>query len=309
MSLDGMEWYSHGGKGTAYCMQAYQSGDTIQTWLIIAGADFIVAAAVFFFLEPSRCAIASISGLAIVLQNFIPLPVSTLVMIMNVILLILGFLLIGREFGVKTVYTSLLLPVFLGVLERLFPGYSSLTGDQMLDALCYILVVAVGQTILFHYNASSGGTDILAKIINKFFHLELGSASAAAGMVIALSSAAAYDSKTVVISVLGTYFSGVILDNFIFGFGLKRRVTIVTHHEQELIQFILDDLHSGASVYEFYGAYKGEKHREVVCIVDRASYQKLMNYVQQTDPTAFVTVYNISSIRFVPLNDRHAGIQ
>ena len=213
------------------------------------------------------------------------------------------------EFGVKTVYTSLLLPVFLGVLEQLFPGYSSLTGDQMLDALCYILVVAVGQTILFHYNASSGGTDILAKIINKFFHLELGSASAAAGMVIALSSAAAYDSKTVVISVLGTYFSGVILDNFIFGFGLKRRVTIVTHHEQELIQFILNDLHSGASVYEFYGAYKGEKHREVVCIVDRASYQKLMNYVQQTDPTAFVTVYNISSIRFVPLNDRHAGIQ
>lgn len=290
-------------------MQAYQNVDTIKTWLIIAGADFIVAAAVFFFLVPSHSAIASISGLAIVLQNFIALPVSTLVMIMNVILLLLGFLLIGKEFGIKTVYTSLLLPVFLGLLERLFPGYSSLTGDQMLDALCYILTVAIGQTILFHYNASSGGTDILAKIINKYLHLELGSASAAAGMVIALSSAAAFDSKTVVISVLGTYFSGVILDNYIFGFGLKRRVTIVTHHEEELIRFILHDLKSGASVYEFYGAYRMDKHREVVCIVDRASYQKLMNYVQLTDPTAFVTVYNISSIRFVPLNDKGAGIQ
>ena len=195
-------------------------------------------------------------------------------MILNVVLLIIGFLTCGREFGAKTVYTSILLPLFLALLERLFPGIGSLTDSQELDVLCYILVVSVGLSILFNRNASSGGLDIVAKILNKYLHIELGRAMSLSGICVALSAALVYDKKTVVLSVLGTYFNGLVLDHFIFDHNIKRRVCIITKKEEELRRFILDDLHSGATVYESYGAYNMEKHREIITIVDKAEYQR-----------------------------------
>ena len=184
---------------------------------ILTGAVAIIAAAVFFFLIPSHTAVSSISGLAIVLSNFIPLSISAITMILNVGLLIIGFILCGPEFGYKTVYTSIMLPVFMGILEALLPNNQSLTGDQALDVLAYILLVSVGLSILFNRNASSGGLDIVAKIMNKFLHMELGKAMSLAGMCVALSAAFVYDSKTVVLSVIGTYFNGIVVDYFIFG--------------------------------------------------------------------------------------------
>lgn len=266
---------------------------------ILSLATAIIAAAVFFFLIPSSTAVSSISGLAIVLRNYIPLPVSAITMILNVILLILGFLLCGKEFGAKTVYTSILLPVYLAVLERILPDYTSMTGSDVLDVVCYIFVVSIGLAILFNRNASSGGLDIAAKIVNKFTHMELGKAMSLCGMLIALSSAFVYDKRIVVLSVLGTYLNGMILDHFIFGQNIKRRVCIVSlEHAEEIRKYILYTLHSGASLYEATGAYTGQKHREIITIVDRHEYQKLMNYIIKEDPTAFVTVYNVSSMRY-----------
>ena len=144
--------------------------------LILTVAMTIIATSVYFFLVPSHASISSISGLGIVLSNFVPLPLSTITMILNVVLLVIGFFTCGKEFGVKTVYTSILLPVFLGVFEKAFPGGISLTDSQELDVLCYILVVSVGLSILFNRNASSGGLDIVAKIMNKYLHMELGKA-------------------------------------------------------------------------------------------------------------------------------------
>ena len=224
--------------------------------LILTGGVAIVAAAVFFFLMPSHASVSSISGLAIVLSNFAPLPVSALTMILNILLLIVGFFTCGQEFGLKTVYTSIMLPLFIAVFEHLLPHYRSLTGSAELDVLCYILLVSLGLSILFNQNASSGGLDIVAKILNKYCHMELGRAMSLSGMVIALSSALAYDSKTVILSILGTYFNGMILDHFIFGQNVKRRVCIMTPKEEELRQFILHDLHSGATIYEAIGAYQ-----------------------------------------------------
>ena len=215
---------------------------------ILTGALAIIAAAVYFFLVPSQTSISSISGLGIVLANFVPLPLSAITMILNMVLLVIGFFTCGREFGAKTVYTSLLLPVFLGVLERLFPNCGSLTGSQELDVLCYVLVVSIGLSILFNRNASSGGLDIVAKIMNKYLHMELGKAMSLSGMCVALSAALVYDKKSVVLSVLGTYFNGIVLDHFIFDHNLKRRVCIITEKEEELRQFILNDLHSGATI-------------------------------------------------------------
>ena len=267
---------------------------------ILTVAVAIIAAAVYFFLVPSHASVSSISGLGIVLSNFVPLSLSAITMILNVVLLIIGFFTCGREFGAKTVYTSILLPVFIGLFERIFPDIGSLTDSQELDVLCYILVVSVGLSILFNRNASSGGLDIVAKIMNKYLHIELGRAMSLSGMCVALSAALVYDKKTVVLSVLGTYFNGLVLDHFIFDQNIKRRVCIITKKEEELRHFILTDLHSGATVYESYGAYNMEKRREIITIVDKGEYQKLMNFMNREDPRAFITVYTVSDMRYQP---------
>lgn len=267
---------------------------------ILTVAVAIIAAAVYFFLVPSHASVSSISGLGIVLSNFIPLPLSAITMILNVVLLIIGFFTCGREFGVKTVYTSVMLPLFLGVFERIFPDFGSMTNSQELDVLCYILVVSVGLSILFNRNASSGGLDIVAKIMNKYLHMDLGKAMSLSGMCVALSAALVYDKKTVVLSLLGTYFNGLVLDHFIFDHNIKRRVCIITKKEEELRQFIVRDLHSGATIYEAIGAYNMEKRNEIITIVDKGEYQKLMKYINQEDPEAFITVYTVSDMRYLP---------
>lgn len=267
---------------------------------ILTVAVAIIAAAVYFFLVPSHASVSSISGLGIVLSNFIPLPLSAITMILNVVLLIIGFFTCGREFGVKTVYTSVMLPLFLGVFEGIFSDFGSMTNSQELDVLCYVLVVSVGLSILFNRNASSGGLDIVAKIMNKYLHMDLGKAMSLSGMCVALSAALVYDKKTVVLSLLGTYFNGLVLDHFIFDHNTKRRVCIITKKEEELRQFIIHDLHSGATIYESIGAYNMEKRNEIITIVDKGEYQKLMNYMNREDPKAFITVYTVSDMRYQP---------
>ncbi|WP_418255155.1 YitT family protein [Gemmiger formicilis] len=280
--------------------KAVPTAAAVRELVILTGAVAIIAAAVYFFLVPSHASVSSISGLGIVLANFVPLPLSAITMILNVVLLVIGFLTCGREFGAKTVYTSILLPAFIGLFERLFPNLGSLTDSQELDVLCYILVVSVGLSILFNRNASSGGLDIVAKIMNKYLHMDLGKAMSLSGMCVALSAALVYDKKTVVLSVLGTYFNGLVLDHFIFDHNIKRRVCIITGKEEELRRFIIEDLHSGATVYESYGAYNMQKRREIITIVDKAEYQKLMSYMNREDPQAFITVYTVSDIRYQP---------
>jgi len=268
--------------------------------VILTVAVAIIAAAVFFFLVPSHAAVSSISGLAIVLSNFVPMTVSEITFVLNVVLLIVGFLLCGKEFGVKTVYTSIMLPAFMKLFELMWPDNQSMTGDATLDVVAYVFVVSVGLSILFNRNASSGGLDIVAKIMNKFLHIEIGKAMSLAGMCVALSSAFVYDKKTVVLSVLGTYINGLILDYFIFGQTEKKRVCIITQHEEQVRQFILHELHSGATIYEAYGAYNLEMKREIITIVDKNEYQSLMKYMAEVDPDAFMTVYTVKEIQYKP---------
>ena len=272
----------------------------IREFISITVGTIITACAVFFFMMPSHVTVGSAAGLAIVLSEFLPLSVSAITMAMNVGLLIIGFLLIGPEFGAKTVYCAVLLPAVIGVLERIFPDFQSLTGDPLIDVICYILLVGVGLSILFTENASSGGLDIVAKLMNKFLGMDLGKAMSSAGILVALSSALCYDKKTVVLSVLGTYFGGIVLDHFIFGIDIKRKVCILSPKYEEITRFILHELHSGASHYDLYGAFDGSVRREIVTIVDKQEYRKLMDYVHKTDPKAFVTVYSVNEIRYQP---------
>ncbi len=274
--------------------------NSIKELAIITVGNVIVAAAVFFFMLPSHVSVGSGAALAMVLSNFIPLSVSTITLIMNVGLLIIGFLLIGPEFGAKTVYCSILMPVVMGVFEKIFPNFQSITQDPLLDVICYILVVGVGLAILFSRNASSGGLDIVAKIMNKYLKMDLGKAMSASGIVVALSSALCYDSKTVVLSLLGTYFGGMIVDHFIFGINIKRRVCVISDHLDPIVDYVLHDLHSGATLNEIIGAYDKTPRTEMITIVDKNEYKQLMDYVRKVDPKAFVTVYSVSDMRYQP---------
>ncbi len=263
--------------------------------LITVGV-LIVAIAVYFFLMPSNVVIGSLAGLIMVIAEFIPLKISVLTFIANAILLTIGFLLVGKEFGAKTVYCSLLMSVYLAIFEVVFPNYTSLTNDQFLDALCYMVVVSLGLAMLFNANASSGGLDIVAKLMNKFLHIDMGKAMSIAGMVTAATSILVYDSKTLVLSILGTYANGIVIDNFIDGFNKKKHVCILSKEYEKIRDYIVHELKQGVTVYEAKGGYSNETKIELITILDRASYGKLLQFVHEVDDHAFMTVSTTNEI-------------
>ena len=273
---------------------------SIKEIITISVGTLIVAAAVYFFMLPSKVSIGSGAALAMILSNYIPLPVSAITLGLNIFLLIIGFIVIGPEFGAKTVYCAILMPGYMAAFEFLFPGFQSITNDPLLDMVCYILVVGVGLAILFSCNASSGGLDIVAKIMNKYLRMDLGQAMSVSGMLVALASALCYDSKTVVLSLLGTYFGGMVVDHFIFGLNIKRRVCVISKDLDTIVDFVLHELHSGATLNEIIGAYDKTPKMEMVTIVDKHEYKRLMDYIRKVDAKAFVTVYSVSDMRYMP---------
>ena len=268
----------------------------IKEYGIVTLGTLIVATGVFFFMLPSNVVAGSLTGLVMVLANFIPIKISVLTFILNLGLLLIGFLFVGKEFGGKTVYSSIIMPVFLGIYEFAFPNFKSLTNDVLLDTICYMLIVSVRVALLFHVNASSGGLDIVAKILNKYTHIELGKAMAIAGMVTAFSSILVYDTKILVMSILATYANGVILDNFIDGYNRRKRVCILSSNYEQIQEFIVNELKRGVTLYQAIGGYKKEEKTEIVTILTRNEYAALLNYLHSIDQSAFVTVSTVNEV-------------
>ena len=268
----------------------------IKEYSIVTIGTLIVATGVFFFMLPSNVVAGSLTGLVMVLTNFIPLKISVLTFILNAFLLVIGFIFIGKEFGGKTVYASVLLPIFLGIFEFAFPNNQSLTNDVLLDTICYLLIVSVGIALLFRVNASSGGLDIVAKILNKYAHIELGKAMSIAGMITAFSSILVYDKKTLVMSILATYANGIILDNFIDGYNRRKRVCILSSNYEQIQEFIVNELKRGVTLYQAIGGYKKEEKTEIVTILTRSEYGALLNYLHSIDKSAFVTVSTVNEV-------------
>jgi uncharacterized membrane-anchored protein YitT (DUF2179 family) len=272
----------------------------IKEFVIITFGAILAATAIYFFMLPLNIAIGSGSAIAMMLSTFIPLPVSMLSLGLNVILLIIGFILIGSEFGIKTVYAAILVPLVIGLYEIIFPNFESLTNDPVVDVICYTIVVGMGMALLFSCNASSGGLDIVAKILNKYTHMDIGTSVSVSGVVVAAASFFFYDTKIAVISILGTYFGGMVVDKFIFGLNIKRRVCVISDRLDDIVKFVLHDLHSGATINEIIGAYDMTRRREVIVIVNKQEYKRLMDFVKKLDPKAFVTVYAVNEIRYQP---------
>lgn len=268
----------------------------IKEYSLITVGIFIIAAAVYFFMIPSNVIVGSLSGLVIVLENFIPLPISVMTFVLNAALLVVGFLVIGKEFGAKTIYTSIMLPVFLFVFEHVAPNNKSFTDDILLDTITYILVVSVGLAMLFNANASSGGLDIAAKVLSKFTHIEIGKAMTITGMCVAISSILVYDTKVVVLSILGTYANGIVIDNFISGFNRRKRVCILTDRYEEVLDFIGNTLHRGVTLYTATGGYDKKVRTEIQTILTQNEYGKLLEHMHEEDMKAFVTVSTVNEV-------------
>lgn len=268
---------------------------SIKEGLMITLATFMIATAVYLFLIPSGLAIASVSGIAVVLAQLFPLSVSTITFIINIICLILGYFLLGGEFSGKTAYVSVMLPVFIRCYEFLWPDYTYIMEEISLNMLCVLLLVAGGCAILFNNNASSGGLDILYKVMNRYFYIDIGQANSIVGVLIALLSFLTADLKIVVLSIVGSYLTGVFVDYFIFQTDQRRRVSIISDKYDEIQQYVLYELKSGATLYPINGAYTMKDMVELVVCVTKDEYPKLMAYIGKVDPDAFVTIYNVKA--------------
>lgn len=268
----------------------------VKEGLLITFAMLLVSAAVYFFMVPSKIVVGSISGLAMVLAELLHMQMSTITFILNAVLLLVGFIFIGKEFGAKTVYTSLLLPIFLWIFEHLVPVNESLTGNSVYDLVSYILIIALGQAILFNVNASSGGLDVIAKIISKYTHVDIGKAVTIGGMITAVTSIFVYDVGTLIVSVLGTYANGIAVDYFIDGFNKRKKICILSDSYKEIQQYIMQDLKRGVTIYTARGGYDGQEKTELVTIMTPNEYKQLLNYLHQSEFKAFVTVYNVSQV-------------
>lgn len=268
----------------------------IKEYIYITAGLMIAAAAIYFFMIPGNIVMGSITGLAMVLVHVVPVPISVMTLILNIICLVLGYILIGREFGVKTIYVSVLLPFMLNIFERIFPNQHSLTNEIILDALAFIILVSIGQVIMFNQNASSGGLDVIAKIMNKYFYLDLGKSVTIAGMAVVFSSLFFYDTVTLVVGALGTYFNGIVVDEYISGFSRKKKVSILSKKHEELKDYIMNDLKRGVTLYTAKGGYDKKEREELVTILNKNEYALLMKRIRDTDKEAFVTVATISEV-------------
>lgn len=276
--------------------------------LVITVAMFIAAAAVYYFMVPSSLVVGSISGLSIVVSGVlanmgISVKVSVIVLIINALLLVVAYLLIGSEFGLKTAYAALVLGPLMDLWELICPyqnmiepGATSVMGDIWFDLICFVLVLSASQAILFRINASTGGLDILAKIINKYFHYEIGTSVTVAGVVICCTAFLINPFRLVIIGLIGTWINGLVVDYFTMSLNKRKRVCIISSEHERLRGYIIEEICRGCSLYEVTGGYSGKKEMEIQSLLTQDEFAKLMNYIRVNDIKAFITAGNVSEV-------------
>ena len=268
----------------------------------------VAAAAVFYFLMPSKLVVGSITGLSIVIGNLlgaagIGIKVSQVIVIINAILLVLAWILVGQEFGAKTVYTALILGPLVDFWEKVLPvesllepGQTSLMNDPWFDLLCFVLILSASQTILFHINASTGGLDILAKIVNKYFHLDIGTSVSVAGALICCTAFAINPFRLVVIGLIGTWINGIALDYFTTSLNRKKRVCIISREYEIIRDYIINDLHRGCTLYPIKRGYSLSDSFEVQTLLTQNEFADLLSFMKVRKIDSFITAGNVSEI-------------
>lgn len=270
--------------------------DMIKDYIMITLGITIAAAAVYFFLIPANLVVGSVSGLALVIGEVIPVSISSVTLILNLLLLVVGYMVVGKEFGVKTIYTSLVFPALIYLFERVFPNQQPIMNDAWLDLITYVLILGISQTILFRANASSGGIDVIAKIFNHLWGMPIGVAVSIVSGAVSLSAIFVYDIKTVILGLIGTYLNGVIINHFTDAFNQKKRVCIISEKHDLIADYILNVLMRGVTLYPRIGGYTKSEDLEIQIVIENNEVMGLIRYINEVDPDAFVTVGNINFI-------------
>lgn len=286
-----METIRENVKGLEY-MRKY-----ILVFLLLNLGSLMDAAGFYFFLAPNKIAAGGINGLALVLNSFFPeLPLGLLVLIMSIILLITGFILIGTVFGLKTVYCSIIIPIMIWSMEKLYPLEAPLASDILVQLIFGVLISGIGLAILFNQNASSGGTDIAARILRKYYHTDMGKGLLIIDFFITIAAGAIFGIEKGMYALLGVIMYGFIIDAFIEGFSMSKNVTIISRESAAVKQYIVEELDRSATIYRATGAFTGQKWDVIITIVDRREFIKLRNFIRELDNRAFISVQNTHEV-------------
>jgi uncharacterized membrane-anchored protein YitT (DUF2179 family) len=280
-----------------FTQEAYMiNKEIIKEYFLIALGTLIVAFGVYYFMVPENLATGGVSGLSIVLSNYISIPISLINFILNIILLIVGFIFLGKEFGGKTIFSVFFLSFFMYIMEIVYPATKPVTDEILLNLLCGIVIAAMGLSIVFNQNASTGGTDIIAKIFSKYFNMNMGTGLMAADIVVVISAFFTYGIKTGTVGAFGWFINGLVVNYFIDGFSIKNEVVIISEKHAEIKQYIFEKLDRGVTVYKAEGGYTSDEKEIIVTILDRKEYFVLKNQLKHIDPGVFVIVRTVQEV-------------
>lgn len=297
----------------------------LKTWkfwkelFIMIFAMVLAAMAIYYFLLPSKLVIGALSGFAIVLSELlsfagITIKVSTVILLLNIVLLVVAWLTLGREFGAKTVFTALIHGPLMDVCaavkpyeELIEPGQVTVMGDIWMDLLCFVLLLSISQAILFNINASTGGLDIVAKLMQVYGHMDIGTALTVAGAFICCTAFAINPFRMVIIGLIGTWINGVAVDYFTSTLNRRKRVCIITDEYERVRRYIIEELVRGCSLYEVTGGYAGDKHTEIQALLTKEEYSKVLNFIKDNHIQSFITGSNVSEVYGLWLSHEKEG--
>ncbi len=268
----------------------------IKEYFFIAVGTFLVALGIYYFLVPENLATGGVSGLSIVINNYLSIPISLINLILNIILLIVGFIFIGFEFGGKTIFSVFFLSFSMGLMEKYYPATNPVTNEVLLNLISGIVLSAIGLSIVFNQNASTGGTDIVAKIFNKYFNLDMGNGLMAADIIVVVFAFFTYGITTGIIGAFGWFINGLVVNYFIDGFSVKKEVVIITDKTEDVKQFILNNLNRGVTVYTAEGGYTNKEKEILTTILEKKEYFMLKKELKNVDPDVFVIVRNVHEV-------------
>ena len=269
--------------------------ESIKEFALITMGIFLVAVSVVYFFEPNNIAAGGITGLAIVINHYIPfISIGPLVLMMDAILFIVALIVLGAKFGAKTIYSSFLLSTSMWLMKTFIP--INVTNDLILATIFGTLISAVGMAIVFNANASTGGTDIIAKILNKFFHIEIGKSLLIVDFLVTLLGAVTFGINIGLYGLLAVIINGVVIDNIIAGFKTKSEITIISEKNKEISKFILDDLERGCTFIKGIGGFTRKDTSILYTVLDRNEFIKLKNKIKEIDKNAFITVGEVHEV-------------
>lgn len=270
---------------------------SINKYLIITLGSLLISAGLYFFLAPAQLAVGGVSGLSIVIKQLIPaMPIGFIMLILNIIMFAIGLLIIGKSFGIKTIYCSFSISLSMVLYEQIIPVSEAISQDTLIILIFGIVLTSIGQAMIFNQGASSGGTDIIAKIITKFFPINIGKALQIADFFVICTAIGVFGIEKGLYAVLGIMINGYLVDYIVTGSNIAKYVTVISSKTKEVTDYIINDLERSATVYDAKGAYSNQ-HREVITtVVSRRQFIQLKNHIAAIDPNAFVTVQQLHEV-------------